>query len=119
MVKRTSPTNYQLKELLLEIESKAGSSHFWKRIAQDIKKPTRQRRTVNVYKIDQFAQEGEIIVVPGKVLSVGSLSKKVDVAAMNFSSEARKKIIEAKGKALSIKDLLQKNPEGKNVRIIG
>src|SRR3989344_4695277 len=119
MVKRTGPTNYQLNELLLEIESKARSSNFWKRIAQDIKKPTRQRRTVNVYKIDQFAQEGEVIIVPGKVLSVGSLSKKVDVAAINFSSEARKKIIEAKGKVLSIKELLQKNPEGKNVRIMG
>ena len=119
MVKRTGPTNYQLNELLSEIESKARSSNFWKRIAQDIKKPTRQRRTVNVYKIDQFAQEGEVIIVPGKVLSVGSLSKKVDVAAINFSSEARKKIIEAKGKVLSIKELLQKNPEGKNVRIIG
>jgi len=53
------------------------------------------------------------------VLSVGTLNKKVDVAAMNFSDEARNKIISAQGKVLSIKELLTQNPEGKNVRILG
>ena len=118
MVKRTGPSNYQVKEFLLEIESK-NNSKFWNRIAHDLQKPTRQRRIVNVYKIDQFAQEGEIIVVPGKVLSLGDLNKKVDVAAMYFSEEARKKIIGAKGRVLSLKELFEKNPEGKNARILG
>ncbi|MEK6899582.1 MAG: 50S ribosomal protein L18e [Nanoarchaeota archaeon] len=119
MVKRTGPTNYQLKELLTQLESKALQSNFWARIMNDLNKPTRQRRTVNVYKIEKFAQEGETIVVPGKVLSVGDLTKKVEVAAFTFSEEARKKIEEAKGKTLTIQELLKKNPEGKNVRILG
>ena len=59
------------------------------------------------------------MIVPGKVLSVGELTKKVDVAALNFSSEARRKITQAKGKVLSISELLHKNPDGKNVRILG
>ncbi len=119
MVKRTGPTNYQLQQLLSELESKAHESKFWKRIMFDLKKPTRQRRVVNVYKIDQFANEGETVIVPGKVLSMGNMTKKVEVAALTFSEEARRKIEEAKGKALSIKELLQQNPEGKKVRIIG
>ena len=56
MVKRTGPTNYQLKELLTQLESKALQSNFWARIMNDLNKPTRQRRTVNVYKIEKFAQ---------------------------------------------------------------
>jgi len=41
------------------------------------------------------------------------------VAALLFSAEAKKKIEAAKGKVLSISELLQQNPEGKNVRILG
>ncbi len=72
-----------------------------------------------MYKIDKFARDGETIIVPGKVLSLGTMTKKVDVAAVTFSAEAKKKIQEAQGKVLSIHDLLQNNPEGKKVRILG
>jgi len=119
MTKRTGPTNYQVKQLLVELESKAISNKFWKRIADDLKKPTRQKRVVNLYKIEKYARDGETIVVPGKVLSVGELSKKVDVAALNFSAEAKQKITAAKGKIFTIKELLENNPEGKKVRILG
>ena len=119
MVKPTGPTNYQLVQLLKELESKARESGFWRRVVEDLKKPTRQRREVNVYKINQQTQKGETVLVPGKVLSVGILDKKVDVAALNFSAHARRKIQEAKGKALSIPELLKQNPEGKNIRILG
>lgn len=119
MVKLTGPSNYQLQKLLVELEGAGKTNKFWKRIAKDLNKPTRLRRTINVYKIDKFARDGETIVVPGKVLSVGEISKKVEVAALNFSQEAKRKITEAKGKTLSIQELWEKNPEGKNVRILG
>lgn len=119
MARRTGPMNYQLQELIKELQVKAVGSRFWKRVVEDLQKPTRQRRIVNVYKIDKYAHDGETIIVPGKVLSVGELSKKVDVAALNFSGEAKRKIIAASGKALSIKELLHQNPEGKKVRIMG
>ena len=118
-MKRTGPTNYQVQKLLEDLEVKAKNSNFWKRIMKDIKKPSRQRRTVNIYKINKSARDGETIVVPGKVLSVGDLSKKVDVAALTFSAEAKRKIEDANGKVMSITELLQNNPEGKKVRILG
>lgn len=119
MVKRTGAENYQLQKLMVLIEGKAKDSKFWSRVLKDLKRPSRQRRVVNVYKIDKLAREGETVVVPGKVLSLGDISKKVDVAAFNFSTEARKKIEEANGKTLSIKELFQQNPDGKKVRILG
>ncbi len=120
MVKRTGPTNYQLKLLIAELEKKAADSkvRLWRRLANDLKKPSRQRRIVNIYKIDRYAKEGETIVVPGKVLNVGELTKKVDVAAFCFSEAALEKI-EKVGKVMSIKELMETNPEGKKVRILG
>ena len=119
MVKRTGPTNYQVQLLLADLEPNLHQNKFWSRIVKDLKRSTRQRREVNVYKIDKFAREGETVIVPGKVLSLGELSKKVDVAALQFSAEAKRKILEAKGKALTINELLKQNPEGKKVRILG
>ena len=119
MVKRTGPTNFQIQHLLEELQPKVKDSNFWRRVVKDLKKPSRQKRTVNVYKINKCAREGEIILVPGKVLSVGDITKKVNVAAMNFSTEARRKIEEANGKTMSIKELLQSNRDGKKVRILG
>ncbi len=88
---------------------------LWKRIATDLEKPSRQRRVVNLWKLDQYAKEGETIVVPGKVLGDGELTKQVVVAAHSFSSEAKKKL----KSALTIEELLKKNPDGKGVRILG
>jgi large subunit ribosomal protein L18e len=118
-MRRTGPTNYQLKVLIEELEPKAQQSRFWKRIVKDLKKPSRQRRIVNLYKINKYAREGETIIVPGKVLSVGEIDKKIDVAAINFSLDAKNKIESAKGKVMTIRELLQNNPEGKKVRIMG
>lgn len=116
-MRRTGPTNYQLQVLLAELEK--SDKNIWKRVIYDLNKPSRQRVAVNVYKINQYAQDGETVLVPGKVLSVGEITKKIDVAAWSFSQEAKNKINAAKGKVLSISELFHKNPEGKNVRILG
>ncbi len=118
-MKPTGPTNEQLQALLQDMEPKARESGFWKRIFHELQRPSRQRREVNIYTIERYAREGETVVVPGKVLSVGSISKKVDVAAVSFSAQARQKIEGARGKALSIQELLSMHPDGKGVRILG
>jgi large subunit ribosomal protein L18e len=58
------------------------------------------------------------VVVPGKVLGAGSLEHSVSVAAFSFSDQAKVKISKAKGKCLSILDLLESNPKGSDVRIL-
>jgi len=73
---------------------------------------------VNIYKLSKCAEENETIIVPGKVLGTGDLEGSFTVAAYRFSNEAEKKISE-KGKAISIEELMKKNPTAKNVRILG
>ena len=43
----------------------------------------------------------------------------VVVAAFSFSDSARQEIEKAKGKCITIKELIKQNPKGKDVRIIG
>jgi len=121
MVKRTGPTNIQMKGMieLLRKASIENKSMVWKRVASDLEKPSRQRRIVNIYKLDKYTKDNEMIIVPGKVLGTGSLGHKVNVAAWAFSGEAKDKIMKAKGNCMSIMDIMQKNPKGQNIRIMG
>jgi large subunit ribosomal protein L18e len=120
MAKKISHKHEELNVLISELKKLAIQKNvpLWKRVAEDLEKPTRQRRTVNVYKLSMYCKDNEIIIVPGKVLGTGDLDHKLNVAAFNFSDEAHKKISE-KGKAMTIQDLMKQNPDGKNVRIIG
>ncbi len=120
MVKRTGPTNPSLRKLIRELRKTSSEERIklWKRIADDLEKSTRQRRKVNVSRIDKYANSNEIALIPGKVLSSGNLTKKITVAAYQFSEQAREKINKI-GKAISIQQLIKENPKGRKVRIIG
>ncbi len=113
--------NIQTQGLIDELKrvSLAQKVNIWKSVALDLQKPTRQQRVVNLARINRYAGDNETIIVPGKVLAGGDIKKKVMVAAQSFSGQAAKKIQEAGGVAMKIPELLQKNPQGKKVRIIG
>lgn len=116
MAKRTGPTTLELKNLVadLKTQSREKNAKIWKAIAKNLEKPTRQRCSVNISKINRYATENEIIVVPGKVLSQGNLNHKVTVAAYQFSQAAKDKLKDT----ISIQELMKKNPTGKGVKII-
>jgi len=120
-MKKTGPTNEYLKQLIQELKKESGSQKagIWKRVANDLSRSTRQRRVVNVAKLNRFVKKDETIIVPGKVLGSGALGHSVTVAAFSFSESAKKIITDAKGKCLTIPELMKTNPTGKNVRIIG
>lgn len=120
MVKRTGPQTLELKELVHDLKVLGGKENIslWKRVAKDLERPTRIRRKVNIGKIDRYVKDNEIALVPGKVLSMGELTKKITVAGYQFSENAREKI-NLVGKAISIRELMKESPKGKRIRIIG
>ena len=75
----------------------------------------RQRANINLSKIDSEAQDGDVIVVPGKVLSLGEQTKKYKVAAISFSSGAEEKL---KDNAVLLLDEIKSNPEAKGIKIL-
>src|SRR3989344_770678 len=120
MAKRTGPENPELIKLIedLKILSYKQKVNIWRVISEELKKPTRQRRIVNLEKINRVCKDNESIIVPGKVLASGDLDKKLTIAAFQFSQSALDKINE-KGKALTTQELIKINPKGSKLRIIG
>lgn len=120
MVKRTGTTNVNLKKLIADLKSLSTKEkvNIWKRIAQDLSRPTRIRRRVNLKQINRVVNDNDTIIVPGKVLSYGELDKKITIAAYQYSEGALEKLSK-KAKVLSIRDIMKENPKGKRLRIIG
>ena len=121
MSKRTGTTNPILMNLIQELKKNSNeqSINLWKRIANDLEKPTRQRRVVNLSSISRHTKENEIIVVPGKVLGSGDLEHKVTISAFQFSDGAKEKLEKAGAKIVPLLELSKENPSGKGIRIIG
>tara|TARA_Y100000310_G_C20700699_1_gene829588 strand:+ start:4830 stop:5180 length:351 start_codon:yes stop_codon:yes gene_type:complete len=115
-MKKTGPTNPELQTLIrdLKILSQKNEAVIWKRIATELEKPTRQRLQINLYKISKNTKDGDTIIVPGKVLGMGDLTKQVKVAAWSFSEQAENKIKDT----TSIQSLMKENPKGSNIKII-
>lgn len=103
----------------LEEVAKKESSGLWNSVAKALSKSRKNRREVNIYKINKYTANGDIIVIPGKVLGSGDLDHKVEIAAFKFTEGAAKKIQESGGKILSIIELVKKNPKGSKIKIIG
>ncbi len=112
---KTRNKNPVLKGLIEELEKK--KEPVWKAVAKALNRPRRKRFEVNLYRIAKNAKPNENIIVPGVVMGPGELSKPFTIAALRFSAEARKCIENAKGKCLSIPEMVEKNP--KRLRIMG
>ncbi len=120
-MKKTGPTNPVLKNLINDLKKKSidQNANIWKRVALDLEKPTRKRRVVNLSRINRHTKKDEIIIVPGKVLGSGSLNHKLTISAFQFSDGAKEKIIKSGAKIVPLKELSDKSPKDKRIRIIG
>ncbi len=114
---RTGPTNPVLKKLIVAL--RIAKQPIWARVADDLERPTRNRRAVNLSRIERYADGKRILLVPGKVLSSGIIKQKVTVAAWQFSAQATEKIRQAGGQTMMIDELMRRSPKGEGVTIIG
>lgn len=120
-MKHNYKTNPVILDLILALktQSREKGVALWRDIAIRLERPTRHFSEVNLSKINRYTKEDELLLIPGKVLGSGDVGHKLTVAALGFSTNAREKITEAGGTCLSIKQLMDTNPTGSGVRIIG
>ena len=114
---KTDPNLLALIDDLKAKERETGAA-IWRDIAKRLEKPKRNWAELNLSRLDRNAEAGDIVLVPGKVLAAGSISKNVTVAAYSFSEKAEAAIAAAGGKTMSIADLMSENPKGSGVRIM-
>jgi len=120
-VKKVKATNPELIKLIrtLRKESRESEVEIWRYIADRLSHSRSSRVAVNVSRLNRYTKKGETVAVPGKLLGAGKIDHPINVAAFAFSDQARTKILRAKGKCLSILDLMKNNPKGTNVKVIG
>lgn len=116
----TGPTNPQLRALIrfLRKAAKENRARIWRYVAELLSRPRRRRVAVNLSRIDRVANDGDVVVVPGKLLGGGSISKRVTVAAWRASKSAIEKVVNSGGEVISIAELVRRNPRGSNVKIV-
>ncbi len=114
-MRKTKSTNIHSRRLIAEL--KKTKVPIWKAVAEELAKPVRLRRKVNLSRINQHTKDKDVVVVPGKVLSGGELDHKLTIAAWKFSDTAYEKVKKAGSEAISIPDLVKK--KAKRVKIIG
>ncbi|MCX6650221.1 MAG: 50S ribosomal protein L18e [Methanomassiliicoccales archaeon] len=102
----------------LKTESRSSGVGIWRDIALKLEKAKANWSEVNLSKLERYASEGDVVVVAGKVLGSGTLSKKLTVAAYGFSESAKIKIEAAGGRNLTLMELVKEMPQGTGVKIM-
>ena len=119
-MRKSRSTNPALAELIEELKKRRYEvdAPIWRDVARRLSKPAKNRAEINVGRVARNTRPNEVVLVPGKVLGAGRIEHPVITAALEFSSQAREKMVAAGGKCLTIKELVDTNPKGKNVRIM-
>lgn len=118
--KTTTKTDPALVALIFDLKAKEreNGAGIWRDVATRLEKPRKNWAETNLSRLERYAKDGETILVPGKVLAAGSVSKKLTVVAYSFSDAAAAGIAAAGGKTMTIRELMAANPKGSNVRIM-
>jgi len=118
--KPTGPSDIRVRKLITRLKklSKETGKGIWRRVAEDLLKPRRNRAEVPLHKIEKYVNDGDVVVVPGKVLSNGELTKKVTIIALSTSKEALEKIKKSGSEFISLYDVTGQEIQGKRTWIM-
>ena len=104
---------------ILKKASKENDAPIWAKVADYVQKSRSNQKIVNLKKIDESTDDGNAIIITGKVLGTGNISHKVSVSSFSISNSAAKKIKQSGGEVLKFSEMIKKFPTGKGVKIIG
>ena len=114
--KVTGPQDINVRRLIRELENT--KIKIWRVIADTLKKARRKRVEANIGRINRVTKDGDVIVVPGKVLGAGNLERKITIGALTWSEKAEKIVNDAGSSLITLDKMIEKYPNGSNVRII-
>jgi len=103
---------------IIELLRLAGKNKTWMPLAKIISSSARKYSSVNLEQIDEKTEIGDTVVIPGKVLSAGNLTKKIKICALTISESARTKLKETKSEFSSITDEIKLNPKAAGIKLI-
>ena len=116
----SKPENILLIKTLNFLRKSANkyNAPIWKRVRELLQNSKRRRVAVNISRVNLNTVDGDIVIVPGKVLGSGFIDHKVTIGAFAYSLVAREKLLNAGCTVLNIEELVSKYPKGSGVKII-
>ncbi|GAB4313030.1 MAG: 50S ribosomal protein L18e [Promethearchaeota archaeon] len=91
---------------------------IYREVSKRLLMPRRSHRVeANLARINQLTKEGDVIIVPGKVLGVGEMDHRITVASLGASKSALQKLEMAKCEHVDIATLVERNPTGSGVKL--
>lgn len=121
MLRTIVKENPELRRTLIELRkaAKVHNAPIWADVARKLARPRHQVTPVNIGRIERLSEPGSTLLVPGKLLAAGTLTKSVTIAAFQSSEGAKEKVHQAGGRLVSIHELMKSRPDGSGVRILG
>ncbi len=107
-------TNPELMETILL----ARKNQAWLKIAKIIAGPRRLQPSINLSEIDKNSKIGDTIIVPGKILSKGEITKKIKLSALSISAQAKEKLKSTKSEFIHLIEEINKNKKAEGIKII-
>ena len=104
--------------VILDTINAARKSPAWLPIIRIIANSTKKHAQVNLMDIDAKTTAGDTVVVPGKVLSLGDLTKKVRICSLSISESALDKLKQTKSEYVSILQEIKINPKAQGLKLI-
>ncbi len=109
--KKTNP-------LTIETINLASKQKSWLQLAKFLLSSTRNYAVLNLEEINAQTKTGDIAVIPGKVLSLGEIDKKIKLCSLSFSKSASEKLKKSKIEFYLLPNEIKKNPDAKGVKIL-
>lgn len=104
--------------VLLERAGKEQKAPIWRSASKLLGRSAVAKVEVNVGRISRIAEDGEALLVPGKVLGMGRMDKKIIIGAFSFSASARSKIVASGGSVMSIEQFVRAYPKGSGAKLV-
>ena len=92
---------------------------IWAKLAEYALKPSSARRNINLKRIGQLTKDNDVVVFPGKVLGTGNVPHSITLFSFSISAKALSKIKGAGGKVVTHTSLIDSNPTGRGVVLLG
>ena len=112
--KEESKTN----PVLVETLDAAIRNPSWRDVAKIISGSTRNYASKNLFEIDEVTKTGDTVIIVGKILSKGELTKKIRICALAISEKAKEKLKSSKSEIVSILEEITKNPKAEGIKVL-
>jgi ribosomal protein L18E len=90
----------------------------WLNVAKVLSGPTRGFSSVNLDQIDKKTKAGDTVLILGRILSLGNLTKKIRICALGISEGAKNKLKGTKSEYLTIAEEIKKNPKAEGLVLL-